>query len=261
MVTEGKGLLFVRVSPNNKNQIRDASYCEKVAFNTPGGDPQEEPAILQYIAAEKGFIWIGYEDRKPKGVIEFLGLDWAIKLPRHYRDDFPSSPLVIIMNNQERVFLAARKFLRCQDSDILYAHGIAVTEQGKGYGSMLQRYALENLPSGKPIVTFIDAAKTDESGDLELIPNEKSIAIAIKSGFVVVAVVGPPVYEEELSYYVLVRPSDPIIRKAISSAAINLAEGDAKEVIAEIRRLTSQGYVGQDYNIKNHYMHFIKPIN
>jgi len=265
----GKELVYVKVNPDNEQQIEDASFCEREGFGT-GLDPQELPPVLQFIA-KNGHIWLQYAVEKgkrvPTGVMELIPLLKALEYRPEDIDagkyDLSVSPFNIIMENQERVFADARQFVK--DEDIIYHHGIAMSRKGGGYGTLLLKYALENTFYIKNRVTvcFIDAAEVDEkSGELNLAPNEDSFSVHLKAGFVLSGVVDPPVYDETLTYYSFIRPAKSFYFPGRAyRERLNLAEGDAKSVIDKIKQWTGKGMgdVGNWYNKETHEMEFQRP--
>jgi len=122
----------------------------------------------------------------------------------------------------------------------------------------LMKCALSNPDvQGATIVCFPDAAKIDEETKvLELAPNEDSFSLHLKAGFILVGVVDPPVYDETLTYYSFIRPAKPISFSRGVRKVLNLAEGDAESVLAEVRRLTQEGFAGRYYNKETHVMEF-----
>lgn len=257
----GKELVYVRVDPDDAKQIEDASFCEREGFGT-GLDPQELPPVLQFVA-KHGHIWLQYavenRQRIPTGVIEFIPLLKALEYrpedidPGKY--DLSISPFNIIMENQERVFSDVRRFAK--DQDIVYHHGIAMVRKGGGYGTLLMRYSLNNTRyvKNRMVVCFPDAAKIDEeSGKLNLAPNEDSFTLHLKAGFVLTGVVDPPVYDETLTYYSFIKGRG--ISYFGKEILLNLAEGPAEEALREVRRLTSKGYLGVEYSKESHEMRF-----
>jgi len=265
-----KELVYVRVAPDNAKQIEDASFCEREGFGT-GLDPQELPPVLQFIA-KYGYIWLQYAvengKRIPTGVMELISLPKALEYrpgnidPGEY--DLSISPFNVIMENQERVFASVRQFAK--DQDIVYHHGIAMSRRGKGYGTLLLRYALENTPSVKNhfVVCFPDAAQIDEkTKGLNLAPNEDSFTVHLKAGFVLAGVVDPPVYDETLTYYSFIRPAKKIkcVKNQKQEFRLNLADGSPTEVLNGVRMMTdgplTRVFLGVDYSKETHEIQFV----
>ena len=258
-----KELIYRKVDPNNAEQIEDASFCEREGFGT-GLDPQELPPILRFIA-RYGNIWLQYavEDGKYNiiGMMELIPLVQALKYrPKNIGSgayDLSLSPFTIIMANQERVFRDVRRF--AGDENITYYHGIAMSRKGGGYGTLLLRHVLENDPRIKKsvVVCFPDAAHTDkESGNLRLAPNENSFTLHLKAGFVLAGVVKPPVYDETVIYYSFVRlPS--FSEEGRKELFLNLAKGPADELLGEVQKHASRGYLGVSYSKETHEMRFV----
>ncbi|MBA7660191.1 hypothetical protein ES703_68191 [subsurface metagenome] len=265
----GRDLIYEKVDPDNAKQIEDASLQEREGFGT-GLDPQELPPVLQYIA-RNGDIWLQYVlengQKNPTGVVEFIPLKKTLQYDLQTIDageyDLSISPLTIIMKNQERVFRDIRKF--AEDKDIVYHHGIAMSRKGKGYGTLLLKYALDNTPYVKNsiVVCYPDAAQLDEeTEELQLAPNEDSFTLHLKAGFVLAGVVDPPVYDETLTYYSFVKVEGEYARLKLNWRTIetlNLTEGaSASAVLERVRQLTSMGYLGTGYDKKTHQMVFLK---
>ena len=126
-----KELAYEKVDPSNEEQIKDASFQEKDAFET-SLDPQELPSILRYLAT-KGDVWLQYcleaGQKIATGVIEFIQLHRIITLkPADVNGKGLSiSPLVIAMKNQERLFKPFRRI--ADDKNIVYYHGIAMSRR------------------------------------------------------------------------------------------------------------------------------------
>ena len=248
-------LIYRIARPGSERDIGDAYFCEREGFQTLA-DPQEMPAVLRFLA-KKGEVLLQYSQERgkkiPTGVMETIFLDHALKFNHfRYRGDLSKSPLKMVIENQERVFQSVRKL--ASDRWIVYHHGIAVVRKGMGYGKLL----LEHIMDGRDKFTFfcaIDGA-TKKSGNLELIPNEVSIRLHMKAGFLLTGVIDPPVYDTRITYYAFVRPGRGMRFLAANPETVNLAEGNGQEVISKIKELTSKGYVGTDYDISTHEMKF-----
>jgi len=245
--------------------IQHASQMEREGFGT-GIDPQELPEVLKYIS-NNGWIWLQYAreggQKKPTGVIELLPLEAALSYdPKSIKTkyDIGKSPLTVIAGNQEEAFKYARRFT--SDKNIVYHHGISMSRQGQGYGTILLNHALGNTPNidDKVVVAFVDAAKLDEeSGEMKPTPNELSYTIHLKRGFVLAGVVGPPVYDDTVSYYSVVRNGQSSFQFVPnSSLKVRFNDANVSETISIVRRLTSVGYVGVSYDRKAHEMTFMK---
>jgi len=254
-----KELVYVKVDSANAQQIEHASLQERDGL-VDKFDPQELPSVLRFIAAN-GDIWLQYvveNGRKtPTGVIEFIPLKKSLRFdPNKINEDLSVSPFAIVLKEQERIFQDVRRFAK--DKKITYHHGIFMSRRGGGYGTQLLKYAIGQA-SRDIIVCYIDGAQiSEESGELQLVPNEDSFTLHLKAGFVLAGVVDPPVYDNELVYYSFVRIKN-IAFHDHSKVALNLAEAEsAKEVIDSVRYLTSVGYFGVEYNKKTHQMVFKK---
>ncbi|MEK6658803.1 MAG: hypothetical protein AABY36_03880 [Campylobacterota bacterium] len=260
-----KRLEYILVNPKNKKHIEDASLQEREGFGT-GIDPQELPEVLRFIAG-KGYIWLQYAVengvKNPTGVIELLPLEKALEYdPNNIatKYDISTSPLTLITRNQENAFRDARKF--ADDKDIIYHHGISMSRREKGYGTLLLNHALNNTPNARDriIICYIDAAQLDEESQ-ELIPatNESSYTLHMKAGFVLAGIVKPPVYDDAISYYSVLRSIDSKPFKFSSKIEkLNFSNPNVNETIERVRQLTSIGYVGTSYNRKSHEMTFMK---
>lgn len=258
---EEKDLIYVKVNANNRKQIEDVSLQEREGFGT-GLDPQELSPALRFVARH-GNIWLQHASEEGQkvltGVIEFIPLEAAKRFnPNRYPlEDLTDSPLKIIMENEERIFRDVRRF--ASDKKIIYHHGIAMSRKEKGYGTLLLKYALDRTDG--TVVCFIDGAQLDkDSNELKLAPNEISYALHMKAGFFLVGVADIPVYDDELIYYCFIRPAENLYLRFYPDfeEILNLADGDAKSVIEDVRRLTSEGYFGVDYNHETHAMTFMR---
>ena len=258
-----KTLEYELVNPDNQQQIADALKQETEGFGK-GIDPVEVPEVLKFVAGN-GHVWLQYAVegtvRNPKGVIELISLEKTLKFGDSdiaATIDVSSSPLNVITGNQEVAFQYARRF--ADDKNITYHHGISMSRRGKGYGTLLLNYALNNTPNLKDrvAVCFIDAAKIAD-GKLRPAANESSYTIHMKSGFFLAGVVEPPVYDDTITYYSVVRPrnSKPF-RFSGQEKLIRFDEQDANKTIQQVRELTSQGYVGVSYDRKTHEIIFRK---
>lgn len=246
--------------------IRHASLQERKGFGT-GIDLQELPEVLTYIS-KNGWVWLQYVreggHQKPTGVIELLPLEAALSYnPNSIKTkwDIEASPLTVIAGNQEAAFRYARRF--ASDENIVYHHGISMSRQGQGYGTLLLDHALRNTPNieDKLIVAFIDTAKLDEeSGELRSAPNELSYTVHLKNGFVLAGVVDPQVYDDSISYYSIVknRQSSPFQFVPNSTIKIRFDDANVNATISTVKQLTSEGYVGVSYDRKAHEMTFMK---
>ncbi|MFH1820301.1 MAG: GNAT family N-acetyltransferase [Candidatus Nealsonbacteria bacterium] len=265
-----KELVYIKVDLSNEKQIEEVLFQEKEGFGS-GLDPQELPSVLRFIATN-GTIWLQYvlEDGKknPTGVIGFIPLEKALGYNDLYRlssVDLSHSPLIIIMENQARVFVDARRFAK--DKDIVYHHSLATSRRGKGYGTLLLRHALNKTPhiNNKIIIGLIDAANLNkENGKLQLVPNENSFTIHLKAGFVLAGVVDAPVCDETITFYSFVRPRNKIVWANVGRGKeffMNLAEGRAKKVLDDVKKYTEMGYLGISYNKETHQMHFVLSKN
>ena len=261
-----KTLEYVRVGPRNTKLINHASFQESEGFEK-GIDSQEFPEVLQFIA-RYGHLWLQYavEDnvRNPTGVIKLLSLESALNYDPYdipTRHDITTSPLTIIMNNQEKAFEDARKF--ADDKDITYHHGISMSRKQRGYGTELLNYALDNTPNirDKVVICHISAAKVEEeSNRLVLAANESSYTIHMKAGFVLVGVVDPPVNDDTITYYSFIRRRDSEYFRFNQSRTSKLRfnRANVSATIQQVRELTSSGYLGVSYNKKSHEMTFMK---
>lgn len=260
-----KKLEYILVDPENNKHIKDASLQEREGFGT-GIDPQELPEVLQFVA-RNGPIWLQYavEDgkRNPTGVIEFIPLEKAVEYnPKSIvtEYDISASPLTVIMGNQENNFRAVRRF--SDDKNIIYHHGISMSRIEKGYGTLILNHALKNTPhvKDKVIVCYIDAAQVDEeSKELVQATNEISYTVHMKEDFVLAGVVEPPVYDNTITYYSIVRPRDSKPFKfSPKTEKLSFNNPNVIETIEQVRQLTSVGYVGTSYDRKSHEMTFMK---
>lgn len=260
-----KELIYKKVDPDNIEQMEDLVSCEREGFGV-GLDPQELPPVLRFIA-KNGHIWLQYvrEGGKlvPTGFIELIPLMQALEyLPERIDKeghDLAASPFNVIMENQRRVFANVRKFTK--DKDIVYYHGIATARRGGGYGTLLLRHALENTPciKNRTVVCFPDAAQIDrKTGGLNLAPNESSFTLHLKAGFVLTGVVEPPVYDETIVYYSFVKPPRKVFKEGgEKEICLNLKQGPADEILEEVQKHTSQGYLGVSYSKETHEMRFV----
>ena len=258
-----KSLYYSRADPLNPADIENASLQEREGFGT-GIDPQELPEVIAFIA-EHGHVWLQYTDdegqKTPTGVIELIPLTEALKLrPLEIKAGFDinSSPLVVITGNQGQAFADARRF--ADDNNIVYHHGIAMSRRGKGYGTLLLRHALDNTPglTNRFIPCYIDAAQMDEeTGRLKPAANESSYTVHMKAGFVLTGVVEPPVYDDSITYYSVLRPdgSKPF-KYGTKKHKLKFDDPNVANTIADVRELTSTGFVGVAYDKKSHEMIF-----
>ena len=257
-----KKLEYVLVDPDNQQQIADALEKEKAGFGK-GIDPVEVPEVLEFIA-RNGHVWLQYafeQKRNPTGVIELIPLKKALEFDPCKivtEADLSVSPLNIITRGTNDVFQHARRF--ADDGYITYHHGISMSRRGEGYGTLLLNYALGNTPNlkDKVVVCPIDAAKI-VNGKLMPAANKSSYTIHMKAGFVLAGVVEPPVYDDTITYYSVVRPRDSMPLKFVrQNENVKFDEPIVATTIQQIRDLTSQGYVGVSYNRKSHEMVFRK---
>ncbi|MFH1780603.1 MAG: hypothetical protein ABH841_01155 [Candidatus Nealsonbacteria bacterium] len=259
---EEKQLVYEKVDPNDAQQIEVASYCEREGFGT-GLDPQELPPILQFLA-KNGHVSLQYaaEDgqRVPTGVMELIPLTKALKYRpgniNHGEYDLSIFPFHIIMENQQRVFMDARRF--AQDKDIIYHHRIAMSRKGGGYGTLLMRHVLEtSYVKNRVMICFIDAAEIDEkSGELSLAPNEDSFTVHLRAGFVLAGVIDPPVYDQSLAYYCFIRSENIKFVKG-QEILFNLANRSPAKVLQGVKQLVGCGYVGTGYAKSTKNMRFV----
>lgn len=258
---QGKELIYEKVSPDNIEQIEEASHQEKEGIGR-GVDPVEIVPVLQYIS-RKGIIWLQYiyekSGKKATGVIEFIPLTKALQFnPGKIEakpEDLELSPFAVVMADQKRIFEGARRFTR--DDEIIYHHGISMERRGQGYGTLLMAHALKTMPalSDKAVVCFIDAAAWTPEG-LQLLPNEDSITLHLKAGFYLAGVVSPPVYDEKITYYLFVKWKGIHVDLAHKGFPVNLAEGNAQQVLNKIAIMTSKGVLGINYSKTTHEMFF-----
>ncbi len=254
-------LYYCKASPGNQAMIDDASLQEREGFGT-GIDPMELPEVLSFIA-KHGKVWLQYsiEDNKavPTGVAEFIQLTEVLKFkPKEIKTEFDInvSPLAVIMGNQERVFSDARKF--AEDKDITYHHGIAMSRRGQGYGTLLLRYALDHTDDirNRLISSYIDAAKVVD-GKPEPAANESSYTVHMKEGFVLVGVVNPPVYEGNITYYSVMRPSDTKpFKYGTERKMLKFDNPNVTKTMDNVRELVSSHFAGVAYDKKSHEMLF-----
>ena len=255
-----KNLEYVLASPNNPKQISDALKMEKAGFEK-GIDPVEVPEVLEFIAGN-GHVWLQYaveKKRNPTGVIELIPLEKSLKFdPANIitEADLSASPLSVVLGNSEAAFQHARRF--ADNKYITYHHGISMDRKGKGYGTLLLNYAIDVTPNLKDRVTacFIDAAQIVNK---KLMPaaNESSYTLHMKAGFVLAGVVEPPVYDDTITYYSVVRPRDSRPLKFLQQKEkVIFDEPNVNSTIQQIRSLTSQGYVGVGYDKQSHEMLF-----
>ncbi len=262
-----KELIYKRVNPESKKQIKELSDLEKEGFGTDFGSV-EFSSVLKFIT-RNGYSWMQYifEDGryKPTGVIELIPLKKALRYnSRNIKDDLSNSPFTIALNNQRTVFKDARRF--AEDKDIIFHHAISMSKskRGNGYGTMLLKYALENTPDAKnsTIICFVDAAKLNvESKNLELLPNENSYALHLRAGFFLVGIAEPSIYDNATTYYSFVRFGDSHHCRFDEKNKKKLKLTDKTKVekmLKRIKRLTSTGYVGVDYDKNTHLMTFKK---
>lgn len=261
-------LTYERVNPGSKKQIKELSDLEKEGFGTDLGSV-ELPQVLRFIAGN-GWSWMQYArnrtSKKPTGVIELIPLAKALQYdPSEIKKDLSDSPFTILMNSQKTAFKDSRRF--AEDKDIVFHHAITMskTERGKGYGTSLLKYALDNTPDVRHnnVVCFIDAAIINKkSKKLKLLPNESSYALHLKAGFLLIGVAEPPVYDYTTTYYSFMRFSSLCCYRfdeTVKERAINLIdEPKIAKTLAKIKRLISLGYVGTDYDKKTHLMVFKK---
>lgn len=257
-----KKLEYVLVNPDNQQQIAHALEQEKEGFGK-GIDPVEVPEVLEFIA-RNGHVWLQYaheEKRNPAGVIELIPLEKALEFdPANIvtEADLSVSPLNKITGNPNESFQSARRF--ADDRNITYHHGISISRIGKGYGTLLLNYALNNTPNlrDRVAVCFIDAAKI-VNGELKPAANESSYTLHMKANFVLAGVVEPPVYDDRITYYSVIRPRDSKpFQFAQTREKVIFDEPDVNKTIRRIIDLTSQGYVGVSYDRKTHEMLFVK---
>lgn len=259
-------LFYKEVDPLNREQLEVCSLMEREGFGT-GIDPVELPGVIGYIA-EHGQVWLQYasEDRNivPTGVVEFIPLNAAMRFdPARIKTegDISASPLAVIVQNQERVFAGARNFVG-NDMDITYNHGIAMARRQRGYGTKLLKYALANMlsPGGTSVCCYIDIAKTNaENGQFEMAPNEDSYTVHLKEGFGVIGVVDPPVYDSSIAYCEFLRPRRlKRFEFGITEKRLPFNGPDAYQTMADVRDLTSKGFVGASYDKNMHEMRFRK---
>lgn len=260
-----ESLYYTKVDPNNAEQIALASNQERKGFGT-GIDPQELPEVLQYIA-EHGHVWLQFVEENGKekatGVIELIPLRKALefKLEEIKTEfDIHKSPLTMITRNHGKNFEAPRKF--ADDDDIIYHHGIAMSRRGKGYGTLLLNYALKETPNAMDrfIACFIDAAKMNGNKNiLEPAANESSYTLHMKAGFVLIGVVEPPVYENTITHYSLMRFSDSKpLKYRDTHNRVKFDNPDVNKTINNVKELVSGGFVGISYDKKLHEMTFAK---
>ncbi len=260
-----KNLYYTKADPANPEHIALASLQEREGFGT-GIDPQELPEVLQYVAS-RGHVWLQFIQGKRKdratGVIEFIPLPEALKFkPEEIKTelDINASPLTMITRSQEKNFEAPRKF--ADDNEIIYHHGIAMSRRGKGYGTLLLDHALRETPNAmnRFIPCYIDAAQVnDATGALELAVNESSYTVHMKAGFVLVGVVEPPVYDDNITYYSVMRPSDSRqLKYGTAQKILKFGNPDVNKTINDVRELVSGGFVGVTYDRKAHEMTFAK---
>lgn len=258
-----KTLEYKLADPDNQEHIEQASLQEREGFGT-GIDPQELPEVLQFIA-RNGHVWLQYAvegtARNPTGVIELIPLEKALEFdPANIvsEADISVSPLNIITRDTNGVFQHARRF--ADDKDITYHHGMSMSRREQGYGTFLLNHALNNTPNLKDRVTvcFIDAAKIVDE-ELRPAANESSYTVHMKARFVLAGVVEPPVYDDTITYYSVVRPRDSKpFRFSGQKELIRFDEQNANKTLQQVRELTSQGYVGVSYDRKTHEMTFQK---
>ena len=135
-----------------------------------------------------------------------------------------------------------------------------MSRRGQGYGTLLLDYAFTNTPNltDRVTVCFIDAAKII-NGELRPAANESAYTIHMKSGFVLAGVVDPPVYDDSITYYSIIRPKDKSRLQFLEQKVrVRFDEPDVNKTIQQIRDLTSLGYVGTSYDRKSHEMLFVK---
>jgi len=243
-----ESLYYTKVDPNNAEQIALASNQEREGFGT-GIDPQELPEVLEYIA-EHGYVWLQFVEEKGKekttGVIELLPLQKALEFkPEEIKTelDINKSPLTMITKNQEKNFEAPRKF--AHDDEIIYHHGIAVSRRGKGYGTLLLDYALRETPNAMDrfISCFIGAAQRNEDRNiLEPAANESSYTVHMKAGFVLIGVVEPPVYDDTITYYSLMKflDSKPL-KYGDTQKRLKFDNPDVNKTVNNVKELLSEG--------------------
>jgi hypothetical protein len=251
-----KGMLYRKIHPKDEESIIEASNQERAGFET-GLDPQEMPPVLKYIA-EKGDIYLQYkfagEEEIATGVMEILPLEDLFSFDPSRIDsgeyDLSLSPLTILSGAGKNVF---RDLQRFSNGDVLYHHGIAMSEKGKGYGTLLLDFVLKKIVMGRvTVVCFIDAADNET-----LLPNEISFVLHTKKGFVLAGVVDPPVYDQKITYYLFVRPRKKMARTG-GRVFLNLAEGSARDTLEKVRELISEGYLGVSYSKETHEMDFVR---
>jgi len=261
-------LTYERVNPGNKKQIKELSDLEKEGFGTDLGSI-ELPQVLRFITGN-GWSWMqrlgNGSFKKTTGVIELIPLVKALRYnPFEIKRDLSNSPFTILMNSQKTAFKDPRRF--AEDKDIVFHHAITMSksERGKGYGTSLLKYALENTPNARHsnIICFIDAAIIDDkSKKLKLLPNESSYALHLAAGFLLIGVVEPPVYDYVTTYYSFMRFGSLCSYRFDETAkerVVNLIdEPKIEKTLTKIKRLTSLGYVGTDYDKKTHLMVFRK---
>lgn len=261
-------LTYRRVSPGNKKQMGKLLDLEKEGFGTKF-DEVEFPQVLKFIV-RNGWSWMLYiwdgNSNKAIGAIELIPLIRALQYnPSKIKEDLSNSPFTILMNSQKKAFKSARRFAK--DKDIVFHQAIAMSEseRGRGYGSLLLKYALDNTPNVKNsnIFCFIDAAIIDEkSKKLKSFMNESSYALHLRAGFVLIGVAEPPIYDYVTTYYSFMRFGNLCSYRFDETAkerVVNLIdEPKIEKTLTKVKHLTSLGYVGADYDKKTHLMVFRK---
>jgi hypothetical protein len=273
-----------RINPSDECDLRIMEVLEISSFKLSGNDPTEYKEVIKYIA-EFGKVFLGYDMALPGGeipddlasivgnkvtkggeeipasFIELITLDKSMEFYYTNKNNpyFKNSPFMVSKKEADRIYNFIRK-LGFNDSDIVDHHGIGVHKdyQGKGKGKELLNFAMADLMvTGKVVQCNIDIAKKVEEG-IEDIFNDGSFSIHFKSGFVIVDVLYPPVYENSIIYAATVRiPEIKFKETDIKLLNISKMRKNPKQLIDEVHKLTSSGYVGVGYD-KESVMHFKK---
>ncbi len=134
--------------------------------------------------------------------------------------------------------------------DVLIQHGIGIHQayQGKGYSAYLLRYAMNKYARNKVAEGMIDLARKRDDTFVEIF-NDRSFALHLNhADFFLTGIVDPPVYDKELFCGRVVRDE----RQSFSSSFFVLDIGALREnpenMLHEMRRAISDGYVGVHYD-------------
>lgn len=266
MVTlQRKIVTHTKVNPADKKDLEEVFSQEKEAFGS-GLEPQEHPEVMRFLAGQ-GDIWLQrVEENNQKittGAISLISLANMVKVKsQHFEMGVElNSPFITAVKKEKEVFRAAKE-LAVREKDIIFYYDIAVSRRNQGYGTLLLKHALQYVPWGLVVCFVLAARRKGSDNQLELVPNEQSLFMHAKAGFVLVDVVDPPVYDKNLTYYCLVRPGEHCFSLGFndySSTRINLAkDGNAKELLAAVKEFTRYKFFGVSFDRESHEMIFKK---